>query len=214
MRASPLHISSIPMRDIASSCIPRKKERSRADVLALFSLVIFGKRKKGKESTSRVVPVVPPVKMEPGLSYLLPAEKPNDAFRILTRELRKGASGLVLTRLHPEEVRMRFNIGSSTVYWLSRAFTKESVNPTNLGGLADEIAIFVEKEKNAVVLLDGVEYLIVQNDLQTVVRFISTVRDCIAVHRARMLIPFNLQSVDESGRALLTRDLHVIEWNG
>ncbi len=214
MRVPPLPRMSGYLRGNSPPINPYGRKRASSKIFGILKLMIFGKRKKDKISPGRVVPVVPPVKMEAGLSYLLPSEKPDNAFRILTRELRKGASGLIITRLHPEEVKSRFNIGSSPVHWLSRAFTKESMSPTNLGGLADEIAIFVEKEKEPVVLLDGVEYLIIQNDLQKVVKFISTVRDCIAMHKARMLIPFNLQSVDESGRALLTRDLHIIEWNG
>jgi len=174
------------------------------------ALLIFGRRKRDSAPASRVVPTTPRVNMEPGASYLLPADKPDMAFRILAKELRKGAPGLVITRLHPEEVRARFHVGKCPVHWLSRAFTRDSLSPTNLGGVAGEIEGFVEKESNAVVLLDGIEYLIVQNDLQKVVRFVSTVRDSVAMHKARMVIPFNLLSVDETGRALLTRDLHMI----
>ncbi len=176
----------------------------------LYTLLIFGKRKR-TSSRGKVVPITPKIKMEPGLSYLLPSDKPDIAFKLLMRELRQGATGLVITRLHPEQVKARFNVGASKINWLSRAFTKESVSPTNLGAVADGIEEFVGRATSPVVLLDGVEYLIVQNDLQKVVRFISMVADCIAIHKAKLVIPFNLQSVDESGRALLTRDLQVIQ---
>lgn len=180
----------------------------------LITQFIFGRKRKRATPPGKAVPMTPHVDMEPGGSYLLPSDKPDFAFKLLTRELRKGASGMIITRLHPQEVRARFDIGSASVHWLSRAFTKDSVSPTNLGAMADEIAAFVGKNNNPVILLDGIEYLIVQNDLQKVVRFVSTVRDCVAMNKARLVIPFNMQSVDESGRALLTRDLHVIRWNG
>lgn len=193
----------------------RRRRSSHAKLsLSLLTLFIFGRKKKNSGPTNRVVPITPRVNMEPGGSYLLPTDKPDMAFRLLAKELRKGASGMVITRLHPQEVRAKFDVGSCSVHWLSRAFTKDSVSPTNLGAMADDIAAFVGKNNNPVILLDGIEYLIVQNDLQKVVRFVSTVRDCVAMNKARMVIPFNMQSVDESGRALLTRDLHVIEWNG
>ena len=182
-------------------------------IVILVISFIFRRRKQGSPS-SRIVPMVPKINMEPGTSYLLPSDRPDPAFRLLTRELKKGSSAMVITRLHPEEVRARFKIGPTPVHWLSRAFTKDSLSPTNLGAIADEVENFVAKLKSPIILLDGIEYLIVQNDLQKVVRFVSTVRDAIAMHKAKMLIPFNMQSVDESGRALLTRDLHVIEWEG
>ena len=175
---------------------------------------IFGRRKKDPLPPGRPVPTVPRIKMEPGVSYLLPAENPDGAFKIFVREVGNGAAGMIITRLHPEEVRGRFNIGTSSIHWLSRAFTKESVSPTNLGAVAEQIEIFVSKVPNAVILLDGIEYLIVQNDLQKVVRFVSSVRDSVAMHRAKMIIPFNMKSVDDTGRALLTRDLSIIRWNG
>ena len=181
--------------------------------LALVMLHIFGWRKKETPPPGRVVPTLPRVKMEPGISYLLPTNKPDMAFKIFTKEVRNGAAGMIITRLHPGEVKARFSIGPSTIHWLSRAFTKESMSPTNLGAVAEQIEGFVSKNNNPVVLLDGIEYLIIQNDLQKVVRFISTVRDSVAMHKARMVIPFNMQSVDESGRAMISRDLHVIEWN-
>jgi hypothetical protein len=181
--------------------------------IAIFSLFIFGRKRKSGLPPSHVIPTLPRIKMEPGTTYLLPSDKPDMAFRIFTKEISNGASGMVITRLHPGEVRAKFNVGSSSIHWLSRAFTKDSMSPTNLGAVAEQVEIFVSKTSNPVVLLDGIEYLIVQNDLQKVVRFISSVRDSVALHRACMVIPFNMQSVDESGRALITRDLHVIKWN-
>ncbi len=185
-----------------------------ASFQGLFFSFIFGRRKKVAPLPPRPVPTAPRIKMETGVSYLLPVEKPDAAFKIFVREIANGGAGMIITRLHPEEVRGRFNIGSSSIHWLSRAFTKESISPTNLGALAEQIDGFVSKVPNAVILLDGIEYLIVQNDLQKVVRFVSSVRDSVAMHKAKMVIPFNMQSVDDTGRALLTRDLNIIRWNG
>ena len=182
-------------------------------VAALVIQFIFGRKKKSSPPSDHVIPTVPWIKMEPGSTYLLPTDKPDMAFKIFTKEVSNGASGMIITRLHPGEVKARFSVGSSPIHWLSRAFTKESMSPTNLGAVAEQIEGFVSKNNNPLVLLDGIEYLIVQNDLQKVVRFISSVRDSVALHSARMVIPFNMQSVDESGRALISRDLHVIKWN-
>ena len=183
-------------------------------VPGLLSSFIFGRRRKSELPPPRPVPIVPRIKMDPGVSYLLPSEKPYAAFKMFVREIGNGGAGMIITRLHPEEVKGKFNIGASSIHWLSRAFTRESLSPTNLGAVAEKIEGFVSKVPNAVVLLDGIEYLIVQNDLQKVVRFVSSVRDSVAVHKARMVIPFNLMSVDDTGRALLTRDLNIIRWNG
>jgi hypothetical protein len=185
----------------------------QAAATALIIQFIFGRKKKSLPPSDHVMPTLPRINMEAGSTYLLPSDKPDMAFKIFTKEVSNGASGMIITRLHPGEVKSRFSVGSSPIHWLSRAFTKESMSPTNLGAVAEQIDGFVSKNNNPLVLLDGIEYLIVQNDLQKVVRFISSVRDSIALHRARMVIPFNMQSVDESGRALISRDLRVIKWN-
>jgi len=148
--------------------------------------------------------------LEPGTAYLVPDEKPDRAFEILASVVAKGSKGLVITRIYPEEVRRRFRLKDVPVLWLSRGYGKDTVNPTNLGALVHEIERFVSGKEDSVVLLDGLEYLLVQNDTQKVVKFVQTLADSASVHHTKILMPFNEKSVGEAERALLTRDLEIL----
>ena len=97
---------------------------------------------------------------------------------------------------------------ANQVLWLSRGYGKDTVNPTNLGALVQEIERFVSGKEDSIVLIDGLEYLLVQNETQKVVKFIQSLADTASVHRSKVLLPFNTKTVaQEAQRALLTREL-------
>ncbi len=69
---------------------------------------------------------------------------------------------------------------------------------------------FVSGKEDSVVLLDGLEYLLVQNDPQKVVKFIQVLVDSASVHHSKLLISFDVKAVNEAVRALITRDLQSV----
>ncbi len=150
------------------------------------------------------------VVLEPGTAYLLADEKPDRAFHILESQLARGAKGLVVTRIYPDDVRKRYRIKDVPVLWLSRGYGKDAVNPTNLGAMVQDIEKFASGKEDAVVLFDGLEYLLVQNEPQKVVKFVQTLADTASMHHMKVLLPFNTKTVDEARRALLTRDLQTL----
>ncbi|MFQ6128279.1 MAG: DUF835 domain-containing protein [Thermoplasmata archaeon] len=148
-----------------------------------------------------------------GTSYLVAGEKSDLAFKIFSSVTKKGASGLCITRTFPEDVQETYNLEGIPVLWLSRDPKRGNINPTNLGAILLEVERFLKKGKGkeTVVMLDGLEYLIVQNDFSKVIKFVQNLRDTISVSGSKLLMPFNLVAIEESKRALLTRDLEVIE---
>jgi len=165
------------------------------------------RRRKDSNGTLRPRQVTRAVTLEPGTSYLLPDEKADRAFQILASEISRGTKALVIARLYPDEVRRRYGLKDLPVLWLSRGYGKETVNPTNLGALVQDIERFMSGKEESVVLLDGLEYLLIQNDAQKVVKFVQVLVDSASVHHSKVLISFDVKSVNEAVRALLTRDL-------
>ncbi len=148
-----------------------------------------------------------------GTSYLVAGEKPDLAFGMFSNAVKGGASGLCVTRTYPDEVSEDYDVGDSPVLWLSRDSRRANISPTNLGAIILEAQRFLKKEegKETIMMLDGLEYLIVQNDFSKVIKFVQTLKDTISVGGSKLLIPFNLAALEESRRALLTRDLELIE---
>ena len=188
-------------------------------ILLLLLAVVMGsvllampamRRRRDTNGTARARPVPRHVTLERGASYLVPDEKADRAFQILSSEIAHGAKVLVIARLYPDEVRRRYGLKDVPVLWLSRGYGKETVNPTNLGALVQEIERFMSGKEDSVVLLDGLEYLLVQNDPQKVVKFVHVLVDSASVHHSKLLISFDVKSVSEAVRALITRDLQSV----
>jgi two-component system cell cycle response regulator len=176
---------------------------------ALVAMPVM-RRRRANGAAARAHPPPHEVVLEPGTAYLLLDVKPDRAFRILESQLARGAKGLVVSRIYPDEVRRRYRLKDVPVLWLSRGYGKDAVNPTNLGAIIQNVEKFVSGKEDSVVLFDGLEYLLVQNDAQKVVKFVQTLADTASVHHAKVLIPFDTKSVSEVQRALITRDLQTL----
>jgi hypothetical protein len=150
--------------------------------------------------------------LEPGIAYIIPGDSPEPAFKLFADETEKGSPGLCITRSYPHEVRATYSLASPEILWLSRDTKGGGINPTNLGAIAQEVNQFLSEAegRNPIILLDGVEYLIIQNDFSKVLKLVYSLRDAVSVHGGRLLVPFNLQALDASKWALLTRDLKVL----
>lgn len=203
---------------VPTSAIPGLNLGFDAIVLLLLAVVMGTvllvmpamRRRKDHAHPQRARPVPRHVPLERGSSYLLSDEKPDRAFQILASEIAHGGKALVIARLYPDEVRKRYGLKDVPVLWLSRGYGKETVNPTNLGALVQDIERFMSGKEDSVVLLDGLEYLLVQNNPQKVVKFIQVLVDSASIHRSKLIVSFDVKSVSEAVRALITRDLQSV----
>jgi len=157
-----------------------------------------------------VVPVAPVAReLKTGTIYLLDEEKPTGAYKILKKELDGGAKGLIVTKTPPKKVREKYSIDCGFI-WLTRETSEDSVNPTNLGSILNSAKGFLKGVDNGILVLDGLEYLIVQNQFSKALMFIHLLNESVSTSNSRVLISFNLKSLDDVERALLTSDLEVL----
>jgi len=181
-----------------------------AALLGLLVLAIPLYRRRKEARSARPRPMPGELVLDPGAVYAILHERPDRAFLLFAEEIAGGAKGLAITRLYPEDVRSRYRIDTATVLWMSRSFGNDSLNPTNLGALAHEIERFVSGKQNSIVLLDGLEYLVVQTDSRQVVRFVQTLVDIVSVHKSRLILPFDQRAFGEADLSLILRDLQTL----
>jgi hypothetical protein len=67
----------------------------------------------------------------------------------------------------------------------------ESVSPTETPALTTLIKSFLSENKKGIVLLEGLEYLINQNDFKTVLKFLSGTKDQVFLAKGILLVPFD-----------------------
>ena len=149
--------------------------------------------------------------IEKGIGYLVMEENPAKSYNLFSELISQDHEGLCITRTFPKRVREKHELEGAKILWLSRWGDEDSILPTNLGAVLRHAKEFIEKNKNSVILLDGLEYLIVHNDFQKVLKLVHALNELAAINDARLLIPLNPFTLDEDRVALLKRDFKVLD---
>jgi hypothetical protein len=154
--------------------------------------------------------------VRPGRSYVVEESPPSisfDAFVNLVSTTIDGKGkmvGVAVTRQHPDLVREKYGIESTPIYWLATRAGDKVISPTNLGILTHMLVKFAEGTPNGVILLDGIEYLVSNNDFTKVLRMIDQISDNIAQSKCTMIIPVDPRAFDQRQLALLERNMEKL----
>ncbi len=149
--------------------------------------------------------------MEEGVCYVVKERKPLLAYRMFEGSIAEGSPGLCVTRQFPEKVRDAFELGETRILWLSHTPGKDHHNPTSIGTLATVISSFIERYKKCIVLIDGLEYLVINNGFQQVLRFVEHINEQVMQSKSTVLIPISPNAFSEQELALLERNVETID---
>jgi hypothetical protein len=150
--------------------------------------------------------------LAPGSSYLVVEEKPDHAFDIFTDMVTHGAEGLCVTRRAPRKVALEHGLERTPILWLSRVVNQENcLRPSPPENVALAIEHFVTAGEQAVVLLDGLEYLIAHNDFGSILTLLHDINESIALHDSILILPLDPKTVGEQQFALIKRELETIQ---
>jgi hypothetical protein len=190
--------------------------------MTIGAYLIYSPMKKGL--MYKFVPVTPVAEKESdmksilteivkkGQSYLVEEEKPVKSNEIFINLVTHGVQGLYITRRFPKDVREAYNLKLTPIIWLTREKTEENhIDPTDIVELSHTIKEFIKKTTEGVVLLDGVEYLITQNDYKEILKFMQSLNDSISTSASRLLIPIDKSAMDEQQYHLLKREMSTME---
>ncbi len=87
------------------------------------------------------------------------------------------------------------------------------LSPTNLSTILSIIVDFLEGAgdgKNPVLLLEGVEYLITQNEFKSVLRFLQNINEKIAMRDAYFIVPITEGALEEKQFKLIEKEMSVV----
>ncbi len=118
--------------------------------------------------------------------------------------------GLIITRLHPKELRRNHFLQTTPIIWLSSVPGRDYMDPAKLSLLTDFLVSSMEKSHNGVVLVDGVEYLISSNDFQRVLRAIDRWTETAMTSSTRLIITIDPRAFDQKDVAMLERNKEVV----
>jgi hypothetical protein len=147
--------------------------------------------------------------IQAGYTYIIREQKPNKAYDHFWNMMEKGYRGLLITRQHPDHVEKKHGPAELKVLWLSTTLGKTYVDPHNLGSLTNIITRFVENGSKTVIMLDGIEYLLVNNDFARLLKFIEYLNEMVMDKKSLLLISIDPRALDEKELALLERNAQV-----
>ena len=169
------------------------------------------------EAPAAVVPPVQPKEgpkineLERSFSYLVEEDRPETSYSLFLNAMKKGMKGYCITRNYPAKIRSKFDLKETPVVWLSNVGRENTIRPKDLEKLSLTLEQFLSQPDGGIVLLDGLEYLITNNNFITVLRLIQSLRDQVAINQSILLMAVNRSTLESHQLNLLEREVdHMI----
>jgi len=146
--------------------------------------------------------------LEKGYSYLIKEEIPDQSHDIFVDASRHGVPCLCVTREYPEKLKEKLDLKGVPFLWLSMDQEKTYArDPTNITLLYSDMKTFITENKNCMVLLHGMEYLISQNGFPKVLKLVQHVNDRIAVTDSVLIASISPLTLPENELKLLEKEM-------
>jgi hypothetical protein len=131
-------------------------------------------------------------------------------------KLEKGSKAVIVSTVPPGEIR-EFYGGRTRFIWLDRSTAHDLekdavvVNPTNLSGILDEISNFLKLGSvGGVIVFEGFEDLVNQNDISRVLKFLNMLRQLCRDRSLSAVVPFPYKAVTQRIRNQLTEGFESV----
>ena len=121
-------------------------------------------------------------------------------------QLLQGRQILAITR-HPkpyEEVGIPY-------IWISNVAGENAVRPTELAPLLHKV--LSNANDNTFIIVDGLEYLILNNGFEPVMKFLMSLKDNLLTRNAGMVVIVDSRTLDERQMTMLRRELDALPLN-
>jgi hypothetical protein len=156
--------------------------------------------------------------LAPGNSYLFTDRGVPKAYEALKRLLAEGRRGLVITRTHPSRVQQQYGF-DCPVMWIAKSIKATAaggvinLEPTRLMKIHSTISDFIKVNPGAVVLLDGLEYLVTENGFSSVMKAIQLTNEEVAMSGALLIVPIDPRTMETQQLGFLEREFSLPEEN-
>lgn len=198
------------------TAITEKVERKRRKMMAEIEFAEPIEEVPARPAPQAQAPAPPQtaLSIQPGGIYLIKDGGLDTAMGLMMKGAPLEAKGLCILRTHPDAVRKRFRTDYQMV-WLTKtescaseeASKLEFVSPTDLPRLNTMIKSFLAENKGGKVLMEGMEYLVTQNEFKNVLKFLQVIRDQVILAKGIMLIPLDPSVLEERDLKALEREM-------
>ncbi|MBU4032907.1 MAG: DUF835 domain-containing protein [Candidatus Thermoplasmatota archaeon] len=138
-------------------------------------------------------------KINEGYNYLVVDNDHTTAFKMFVSLLKNGCTGLSISTTFPDKLKKEHDMETCEVIWLTDTSVadKKTINPHRLEfEMMRMYAAFVKSNSKSAIILDGFEYLVVENGFDKVFKFIKKINDLSSVNNATLIVPIGTSSLE------------------
>ncbi|MBU7016173.1 MAG: DUF835 domain-containing protein [Theionarchaea archaeon] len=145
--------------------------------------------------------------------YVIVEKKPEKSYKIFRNLVTHGIPGLVVSRMHPKRIRKKYKLMKTPMLWLSRSEIELSMHPNDFSKMYYTFMEFMTKSDQSVILLDGIEYLIINTSFETVLEYLKELKDILAITNSRLVIPLHKGTLSLKEYNALDEEFTILESN-
>jgi PAS domain S-box-containing protein len=149
-------------------------------------------------------------KLIDGKSYIIPDKKNDSAFDIFVDLTTTDYNGLLITRSNPLDIKSITSSKNIKTFFLSQQKLEDFENISTLENLKKKIDDFSNKNKNSVILLDGVHYLFTQFSFDKFLEMLYQLDEIILKNKSIMFLRIDPSTIDERQMAIIENELQML----
>jgi|GEM_PF-4782587 len=181
-----------------------------ASVEFVASFFYFNRRKKAETGENRAGAVGKDENgvngLREGYVYAFSEERPEKSRKIFEAGIRAGYRGLCFTREYPGKLLQKYDISKAELIWLTSAGGDNALRPKDLEKISLVCNEFLSAGKS-IIMIDGLEYLVSNNNFLTVLKLIQYLRDEVAIRNSILLLSFNPKALGENELNYLVKEI-------
>ncbi|MEM0449706.1 MAG: DUF835 domain-containing protein [Methanomassiliicoccales archaeon] len=148
---------------------------------------------------------------EYGMVQVYLEKKGEKALAFFVSMLAKGSPGAIISRTHPDILKEKYKLEGVPIIWLAQQPGEGRLDPANLSILQHSISQVFKNHPGAIVLLEGVEYLIANNTFDNVLKMLFAIEDEVVIHGGLLILTIDPEVLTQRNLAIFLRDFHVME---
>jgi len=151
---------------------------------------------------------MPQMNFNTGYSHILLEDDPKPTYRMLAHLLKAREHRLYTSATFPEKMMREYSFNVESSIWLTDSGTApNAINPLRLEfEITRDITKFVKGYPDAVILIDGVNYLIMTNGFEKVFRFVKKLIDLASTSNALLIVVLSKKTLSEEQVDSLCRE--------
>jgi hypothetical protein len=148
----------------------------------------------------------------PAGGYLIREQTLDVSLTAFSDRIARGDLGLLILRQSPDVLLGWPYLEKVPIVCLQQTIPQDnSLDPTNLAKLHLTIQEFVKTAPRATVLLEGMEYLIVHNGVDRIVKFLHSIVSCAEEYSSRFITLIDPRVLQQDELDLIERELKQIQ---